>query len=96
MVHSHIVLLCRTSSTMPNWTIRHIIRGVMSMAAAEGQEAVQVPHWMHTLGCGPTGMRRSPNEESRFVAVRSMTSDVDKGYLLALKQASPPDRQATL
>src|SRR5512139_494656 len=96
MLHSHIVLLCRTSSTMPSWTIRHIMRGVISMAAADGQDAVHVPHWMHVLRWCPTGMRRSPNARSRFAAVRLMTSDVVNGYLLACEQASSPSPEGAL
>ena len=96
MLHSHIVLLCNTSSTMPNCTIRHIIRGVMSMAAADGHEAVHVPHWMQVLRCCAAGISRSPKARSRFTAVRLITSDDVKGYLLALEQASLPGREPTL
>src|SRR5512137_2516907 len=93
MLHSHMVLLRSTSSTMPNCTIRHILRGVISIAEAEGHEAVQVPHWTQVLRWCPTGVRRSPNAKSRLMSVRTITSDVATGCLLAGCEPIFPDER---
>jgi hypothetical protein len=48
----------------------------MSIAEADGQEAVQVPHWMQVRSRCPAGVRRSGKVGSRFTAVKLMISEV--------------------